>query len=51
MNIPLVSDALWVVVEPLLAPPPPPSLKGGRPRLLHRAAFRGFVSVLRTGLA
>ena len=51
MTTPLVSDALWAVVEPLLPPPPPPSPKGGRPRLPDRAAVTGIVYVLRTGCA
>lgn len=51
MAAPLVSDALWAVVEPLLPPPPPPSPKGGRPRLPDRAAFTGIVYVLQTGCA
>lgn len=46
----LVSDELWNQVEPLLPPMPPPSPKGGRPRVEHRLALRGIVFVLRTGI-
>ena len=47
---PLVSNALWAVVEPLL-PPEPPKPHGGRPRLSDRAVLNGIVYVLRTGTA
>ena len=47
---PLVSNALWAVLEPLL-PPEPPKPKGGRPRLPDRAVLNGVVYVLRTGTA
>ena len=49
MARPLVSDALWAAVEPLL-PPAPPSPKGGRPRVPDRAALTGIVFVLKSGL-
>ena len=49
MSRPLVSDALWVVVEPLL-PPEPPKLNGGRPRLPDRAALTGILFVLQLGI-
>src|ERR1700712_6153451 len=49
MAKPLVSDALWEVIAPLL-PPEPPKPKGGRPRLPDRAALTGILFVLRTGL-
>ena len=48
MAKPLVSDALWKEVEPLL-PPAPPRPRGGRPRLPDRAVLAGIVFVLRTG--
>lgn len=38
MARPVVSDALWALVEPLL-PPPRPHPKGGRPANPHRAAL------------
>ena len=46
----LVSDELWDCIEPLLPPQPPPSPKGGRPRVEHRPALTGIVFVLRTGI-
>jgi len=49
MAAPLVSDALWAVIEPLL-PPDPPKPKGGRPRLDNRAALTGILFVLRSGI-
>ena len=48
MNAPLVPDALWEAIEPLL-PIEPPRPKGGRPRVPDRAALAGIVFVLRTG--
>ena len=49
MSKPLVSDALWAVVEPLL-PREPPKPKGGRPRVPDRAALTGILFVLRSGI-
>src|ERR1043166_3400405 len=49
MAKPLVSDALWEAIAPLL-PPEPPKPKGGRPRIPDRAALTGILFVLRTGL-
>jgi transposase len=49
MSEPLVSDALWAVIEPLL-PPEPPKPKGGRPRVPDRAALMGILFVLRSGI-
>ena len=49
MSKPLVSDALWAVVEPLLLPEPPKP-KGGRPRVPDRAALTGILFVLRSGI-
>ena len=46
----LVSDELWDRIEPLLPPVPPPSPKGGRPRVEHRLALTGIVFVLKTGI-
>ena len=48
MSKPVVSDALWSVVRPLL-PPEQPKPKGGRPRISDRAALAGIIFVLRTG--
>jgi transposase len=49
MAKPLVSDALWAKLEPLL-PPEPPRPKGGRPRLPDRAVLGGILFMLRTGI-
>ena len=45
MSKPLVSDALWEIIRPLL-PPEPPKPKGGRPRVPDRAALTGIIFVL-----
>jgi len=44
-----VSDALWSIIEPLL-PAFVPRPRGGRPRVPDRAALRGILFVLRTGI-
>ena len=49
MPAPLVSDALWSLVAPLL-PVEPAKPKGGRPRIDNRAALTGILFVLRTGI-
>lgn len=49
MPKPLIEDALWSVIEPLL-PLEKPKPKGGRPRLSNRAALTGIVFVLKTGI-
>src|SRR5690242_12619567 len=49
MAKPLVSDALWEVIAPLL-PPELPKPKGGRPRIPDRAALTGILFVLQTGI-
>jgi transposase len=49
MASPLVSDDLWVVIEPLL-PVIPLGPKGGRPRVSDRATLTGIVFVLLTGI-
>lgn len=49
MAEPLVSDALWAVVAPLL-PPEPPKPNGGRPRVPDRAALTGILFVLKSGI-
>ena len=49
MTAPLVSDALWAEIEPLL-PPEPPKPKGGRPRIPNRAALTGILFVLKSGI-
>ena len=49
MAKPLVSHALWALIEPLL-PPEPARPKGGRPRVDDRAALAGIIFVLRSGI-
>ena len=50
MSTPLISDALWEIIAPLL-PPEPPKPKGGRPRkIADRAALTGIVFVLKSGV-
>ena len=49
MAEPLVPDALWTLIAPLL-PERPPRPKGGRPPLDDRRALEGIVFVLRTGI-
>ena len=44
-----VSDDLWEALEPLL-PPEPTGVRGGPPRVPHRAALAGILYVLRHGL-
>src|ERR1700692_2466313 len=49
MSTPLLPDALWNLIQPLL-PPPPRRPKGGRPRLQDRACLTGILFVLRSGI-
>ena len=49
MAKPLVSDALWERIEPLL-PAEPPKPKGGRPRIPDRACLSGSIFVLKSGI-
>lgn len=49
MAKPLVSDALWERIEPLI-PPEPAKPDGGRPRVPDRACLAGIFFVLRTGI-
>jgi transposase len=46
---PLVTDALWAEIAPLL-PPPRPRPKGGRPPVDDRAALTGILFVLKSGI-
>jgi transposase len=48
MAKPLLTDELWLRIEPLL-PQHKPSPKGGRPRVPDRAALTGILFVARTG--
>jgi transposase len=49
MPQPLVSDAFWAEVAPLLPSLSPPA-RGGRPRVPDRAALGGIIYVLKTGI-
>jgi transposase len=49
MAKPLVPDALWDRIAPLI-PPEPPKPHGGRPRVDDRAALTGILFVLKTGI-
>ncbi len=49
MAKPLLTDALWERIEPIL-PPPKPRPKGGRPPVPHRNALTGILFVLKTGI-
>jgi transposase len=49
MAKPLVPDALWARIQPVL-PPEKPKPKGGRPPIDDRAALAGILFVLRTGI-
>jgi transposase len=48
MAEPLVSDALWTLIAPLL--PSDLHAQGGRPPLDDRKVLEGIVFVLRTGI-
>ena len=49
MSTPLLPDALWNLIQPLL-PPSPRRPKGGRPRLPDRACLTGILFVLHSGI-
>ena len=49
MSAPLLPDALWNLIHPLL-PPAAVCPKGGRPRLSDRACLTGILFVLRSGI-
>ena len=49
MAKPLVSDALWAIVAPLLAAEPPKP-KGGRPPVPDRACLTGIIFFLKSGI-
>src|SRR5947199_10339877 len=49
---PLVTDALWERVQPLLPPPPPRRFRSpGRKPLDYRKILTGILFVLKTGIA
>ena len=49
MSTPLLPDALWNLIQPML-PSIRRRLKGGRPRLPDRACLTGILFVLRSGI-
>src|SRR5260370_24683481 len=49
MAAPLVPDALWSLIRPLL-PAAMPKPQGGRPRVSDRACLTGILFVLRSGI-
>lgn len=49
MPAPLLSESLWLIIEPLL-PPVASKPKGGRPPVPARAALTGILFVLRSGI-
>lgn len=52
MAKPLLPEALWREIEPLLPPLPPRRAKNaGRKPIAHRAALTGILFVLKTGIA
>jgi transposase len=50
MSTPLLPDALWNLIQPMLPSIPARRLKGGRPRLPDRACLTGILFVLRSGI-
>ena len=51
MAKPLIDDALWARIEPLLPKPPRKRFRTmGRPRVSDRAALTGIFFILRTGM-
>src|SRR3712207_245354 len=49
MAKPILDNALWEVIAPLL-PSEPPKPKGGRPRVPDRACLTGILFVLKSGI-
>ena len=51
MAKPLVDDALWAIIEPLLPPPKPLRKKNhGRKSIDDRKCLTGIIFVLKTGI-
>jgi transposase len=50
MAKPLIDDALWAIIEPLISPKPRRFRFPGRNRLDNRRALTGIVFVLKTGI-
>jgi transposase len=50
MAKPILDDALWAVIAPILPPDKAPTQKGGRPPVPNRAALTGILFVLLTGI-
>ena len=46
----LVTDSFWDFIKDELPPEPPPSPRGGRPRVGNRQALTGILFVLRYGV-
>jgi transposase len=46
----LLPEDLWTEIEPLLPAAPVPTSKGGRPPVDNRAALKGIIFVLRSGI-
>jgi transposase len=49
MSKPLIPDALWAIIAPLL-PSERPKPQGGRPRIPDRAVLGGILFVLKSGI-
>lgn len=51
MARPLLDDALWETIKPLLPPDKPVGRKGGRRPIPNRAALSAILCVLKSGIA
>ena len=50
MTMEVLDERLWQMIKPLLPKHKAPSRKGGRPPLSDRAALKGILFVLKTGI-
>jgi transposase len=51
MEVPVIEDDLWTLIEPLLPRPRPRGKSDpGRPRVSDRAALNGILFVMKTGI-